>query len=203
MSSDRTTGISQPADQDAADPELWVDRHGDALYRYALLRLRSADRAADAVQETFLEALRARASFSGRSAERTWLIGILRHKIVDHYRREAREASAEDSDTLESAAEACFDRRGRWKRAPVAWPADPARAIEAQEFWDVFGRCLSKLPPALAQPFFLREVDEVDSEEIRRDLSLSPANLWTRLHRARLLLRQCLEIHWFGHKTNP
>ena len=71
------------------DPEDWVDRHGDALYRYALLRLRSPDLAADVVQETFLEALRARSSFSGRSSERTWLVGILRHKIVDHLRKSA------------------------------------------------------------------------------------------------------------------
>src|SRR5262249_60497286 len=75
------------------DPETWVDRYGDGLYRYALLRLRAPDLAADVVQETFLEALRVRHTFARRSSERTWLIGILRHKIVDQLRRASREAA--------------------------------------------------------------------------------------------------------------
>src|SRR6185312_15303784 len=101
------------SDDVVADPEVWVVRHGDGLYRYALLRLRSPDLAADAVQETFLEALRARGSFAGRSSERTWLIGILRHKIVDQYRRSAREqAAAGNGQAGGPGDDPAFDRRG-------------------------------------------------------------------------------------------
>jgi RNA polymerase sigma-70 factor (ECF subfamily) len=183
----------------ATDPEAWVDRHGDGLYRYALLRLRSPDLAADAVQETFLEAFRARRSFSGRSSERTWLVGILRHKILDHFRRSAGERAAEGERTAEGPGPGpAFDRRGRWREHPASWGGDPARAMETQEFWDVFGRCLAQLPQGLADTFFLREVDGLRAEEVRDLLGISAANLWARLHRGRSLLRRCLELKWFG-----
>ena len=106
------------SDYPSGDPESWVDRHGDSLYRYAFLRLRAPDLAADVVQETFLEAIRARESFEGRSNERTWLIGILKHKVVDHLRKASREHPGGD-DTLSVAdADASFDRRGALARRP-------------------------------------------------------------------------------------
>jgi RNA polymerase sigma-70 factor (ECF subfamily) len=186
-------------DVQATDPEVWVDRHGDGLYRYALLRLRSPDLAADVVQETFLEALRVRGSFSGQSSERTWLVGILRHKILDHYRRTGRGQAAVGNGTAEGLADdPAFDRRGRWRLAPASWAGDPARAMETREFWDVFGRCLARLPQGLADAFFLREVDGLGAAEVQDLLGITPANLWARLHRARSLLRRCLELNWFG-----
>src|SRR6516164_7519160 len=136
----------------ATDPEAWVDRYGDGLYRYALLRLRSPDLAADVVQETFLDALRVRGSFAGRSSEWTWLVGILRHKVVDQIRRARREpafARGEDP-SAENQAEPAFDRRGHWRVGPAAWRGDPSREVESREFWDVFGRCLSRLPRGIA-----------------------------------------------------
>src|SRR5271157_351659 len=102
-------------DVQAADPETWVDRYGDSLYRYALLRLRFPDLAADVVQETFLEALRARGSFAGRSSERTWLIGILRHKIVDQIRRSGRDAASANGASPNGAEGSPFDHRGHWR----------------------------------------------------------------------------------------
>jgi RNA polymerase sigma-70 factor (ECF subfamily) len=190
-------------DDPAVDPGSWVDRHGDCLYRYALLRLRSADAAADVVQETFLEALRARGSFQGRSTERTWLIGILRHKIVDHLRKSGREQATGDGVPLEATPDPRFDRRGHWRVGPASWAGDPGRDLETHEFWDVLGRCLSKLPPGLASAFLLRELDGMGAEEVRQLLGITPANLWARLHRARSLLRGCLESHWFDRPTTP
>jgi RNA polymerase sigma-70 factor (ECF subfamily) len=182
----------------AADPETWVDRHGDSLYRYALLRLRVPDLAADVVQETFLEALRARHSFAGRSSERTWLIGILRHKIVDQLRRSVRESPTGQGGSHGAPEGSPFDRRGHWKVEPASWGGDPSREIESREFWDAFGRCLAGLPRGLADAFFLRELDGAGADEVQRTLGITPANFWKRLHRARLLLRQCLESGWFG-----
>lgn len=191
-----TTGVEA-----LSDPADWVDRYGDALYRYALLRLRSPDRAADAVQETFLEALRVRGSFAGRSSEQTWLIGILRHKVGDQLRRVRRESTATISTEAEGAESAPFDRRGRWRTAPADWGSDPSRDLERSEFWDVFGRCLAKLPKGLADAFFLRELDDLCADEVQQVLGITPANLWKRLHRARSLLRLCLESGWFGRRT--
>jgi RNA polymerase sigma-70 factor (ECF subfamily) len=185
----------------ATEAEHWVDRHGDCLYRYALLRLRAPELAADVVQETFLEALRAQDSFAGRSSERTWLIGILRHKILDHFRKSGREPARFDGEPWEreAAFEPGFDRRGRWKTIPGSWAAEPSRVLETREFWDVFSRCLARLPRGLADAFFLREVDGLKAEEVQELLGISPANLWARLHRARAQLRRCLEVGWFNH----
>jgi RNA polymerase sigma-70 factor, ECF subfamily len=197
----RSTGPPPIDDNRLADPEGWVDRHGDSLYRYALLRLRSRHLAEDVVQDTFLEAIRVRESFAGRSSERTWLIGILRHKILDRLRRSGRERAAESGDSADPADGAIFDRRGRWCVGPASWGGDPSQEMETREFWDVFGRCLSGLPRGLADAFFLRELDGLSAGEVQQLLGITPANLWKRLHRARCLLRQCLESRWFGREA--
>lgn len=191
------------SDDSVADPEAWVDRHGDVLYRYALFRLRSPELAADVVQETFLEGLRSRDSFAGRSTERTWLIGILRHKIGDQLRRSGRAQATGDGVSLDGVDESAFDHRGHWRATPAAWSGDPYRAMETREFWEVFGQCLSKLPKGIADAFFLRELDGMSAEEIQQVLVITPANFWKRLHRSRILLRQCLETNWFRQRAKP
>jgi RNA polymerase sigma-70 factor, ECF subfamily len=191
------------SDDSVAEPEAWVDRHGDVLYRYALLRLRSPEQAADVVQETFLEGVRACDSFAGRSTERTWLIGILRHKIGDQLRRSERTEATGSGVSLNGLDELSFDQRGHWRVRPAAWSADPSRAMETREFWEVFGQCLSKLPEGIAHAFFLRELDGMSAQEVQQFLGITPANFWKRLHRSRILLRQCLETNWFGQRTKP
>lgn len=190
------------------DPGAWVDKHGDYLYRYALFRLRDAALAEDAVQETLLAALQAYAKFAGRGAERTWLVGILKHKVADHFRRMSREAPAPVADGAEFAHEDFFRDRGEWQdhwrpeQAPSDWHADPAALAEQHEFWLVFQACLEPLPARIASAFVLREVDGLTSEEICAALSVTPNNLWVMLHRARLHLRHCLELNWF-RRTPP
>lgn len=190
MSND--TDVPHPA---ASDPSQWVDVHGDALYRYALPRVGDAARAEDLVQETFLAALGARGSFAGKSSERTWLVAILRRKIVDHFRHVERRQAHEVPG---SEVEAMFNRAGKWSQEPRQWPGDPVDAAQNREFWAVFQGCVSKLPEALAQTFLLREIDEIGADDLCKLLAITSSNLWTRLHRARLLLRRCLEDHWFS-----
>jgi RNA polymerase sigma-70 factor (TIGR02943 family) len=199
------TGESADDSSPQAGPESWVDRHGDCLYRYALLRLREPELASELVQETFLEALRGWDTFAGRSSERTWLVGILKHRIVDHLRRTSRErALAGDASTRSTSTDdPAFDARGRWKTKPDDWRCEPGAVLESREFWDVFSVCLSRLPRGLADAFFLREVDGLSGEETRELLKITSENLWTRLHRARSLLRDCLERHWFGEAPAP
>ena len=188
-------------DVEQVDPAGWVDRHGDSLYRYALLRLRAPDLAADVVQETFLEALRARQSFAGRASERTWLFGILRHKIVDQIRRASRQTARLNGVATNGAEAWPFDARGHWRDGPASWAASPSREFETKEFWEVFGGCMAKLPPGIADAFFLRELDGLSADDVQEALGITPANLWKRLHRARLLLRHCLESNWFSQRT--
>jgi RNA polymerase sigma-70 factor (ECF subfamily) len=158
------------------------------------------------VQETFLAALKAYANFERRGSERTWLVGILKHKITDHFRRVAREApigeQGDDAPEHNEFFERTDEWGGHWNNdyAPVDWQATPAELIERTDFWRVFGDCLSPLPPRTANAFTMREVDGFKSEEICEILNVTVNNLWVMLHRARLHLRNCLEVNWFGHR---
>ena len=185
------------------DPGRWLDDHGDYLFKYAVFRLRDDTAAEDAVQETFLAALRAYKKFEGRGSERTWLVGILKHKVVDHFRRVVREAPlGEEADEASDHRE-FFERADEWQGhwntdyAPTDWRATPAELLERSDFWKVFSDCLLPLPPRTASAFTMREVDGHTSEEICETLSISVNNLWVMLHRARLQLRNCLEVNWF------
>jgi len=188
----------------APDPGAWVDEHGDYLYKYALFRMRDASAAEDAVQETFLAAMKAYAKFEGRGSERTWLVGILKHKVMDHFRKSIREApigEMADDDGPEHAE--FFARTDSWENhwnknyAPTEWHSTPEELVQQSDFWKVFNDCLSPLPARTASAFTFREVDGLSSEEICELLSISVNNLWVILHRARLHLRNCLEVNWF------
>jgi RNA polymerase sigma-70 factor (ECF subfamily) len=181
-----------------ASPAGWVDQHGDFLYRYALLRVGRPEAAEDLVQETFLAALRGRAQFRGDASERTWLVGILKHKVIDHLSsaRRERPLSSLGDDSWEDEL---FDRKGHWKKGPGKWTS-PGAALESAELEKVLSGCLSKLPGRLAEAFTLSEMDEMSSAEVCKVLAVSAGNLWVMLHRARLRLCACLETSWFGNR---
>jgi RNA polymerase sigma-70 factor (ECF subfamily) len=182
---------------DALEPATWVDRYGDSLFRFAVLRVHDPEAASDLVQETFLEALRARDTYAGRSSVRTWLVAILKHKIVDRLRKLGREQRFHGGEAAGGGTDSAFDRHGHWRTPPLDWGGDPLREYERREFWEVIGRCLSRIPPHLADAFLDRELDGLSREAICRDGNITPENLSVRLYRARLLLRRCLEVHWF------
>jgi RNA polymerase sigma-70 factor (ECF subfamily) len=193
------------------DPGVWVDEYGNYLFRYAMFRLRDASLAEDVVQETLLAALQAYANFGGRGSERTWLVGILKHKVADYFRRASREAPAGDGEAEELGQSGLFMQTGEWvghwvaavypeqaeTLGPIEWRATPEQLVEQGEFWEVFGRCLSPLPARVASAFTLREVDGLTSEEICDILNVKVNNLWVMLHRARAHLRHCIELNWF------
>ena len=197
-----------PATPGLSDPEQWVELHGDYLFRYAMTRLRDASKAEDAVQETFLAALKGGKSFAGRSAEKSWLTGILKNKIADYYRKVSRESSFtdlgfymdEESDRF--VADGLLKDRWLHDGGPQNWPS-PGAALDNDVFWQVFRNCSSKLPRNVATVFNLREVDGVESKEICAMLNISESNLWVMLHRARMALRRCMELNWFGKKESP
>jgi RNA polymerase sigma-70 factor (ECF subfamily) len=187
--------VSQPTH--SASPAIaWLETHGDALYAYAIQRVRRPEIAEDLVQETLLAGLAAENRFDGRSAERTWLIGILRHKIVDHLRRAFRQRPISELEA--DPAINLFDEGGAWKVAVPEWQGTPGAQLERAEFRAVLASCLEKLPPRLAELFWLREAEEMDTETLCQELGVSPTNIWTMLHRARARLRQCLTVNWFG-----
>ena len=202
-------GRPEPANTRApsVDPERWLDEYGDELFSFTVLRVRDRGTAQDLVQETFLAALKARQSFAGRSTERAWLFGILRNKLADYYRLQSREVPLLEPGSFTTEEEGFFHPTGAGKDgwitrvAPKAWEAPDASLI-SKEFQIVFQDCLSRLPEKVALVFLRREVDDVPSEEVCKEFNISPNNFWVMLHRARMALRRCLEVHWFGRKRD-
>jgi RNA polymerase sigma-70 factor, ECF subfamily len=183
------------------DPDFATrcNSHRGYLLRVAMLQLRDSDVAEDVVQDTLLAALQSADSFSGRSSLKTWLTGILKHKIVDAIRRKSREpvAASFDEEAQIDDLDALFDEAGHWENPPADW-GDPEGALSQQQFLDIMQFCLERLPPNTARVFMMREVMELESEEICKELSITSTNLWVILYRARVALRQCLEQHWFA-----
>jgi RNA polymerase sigma-70 factor (ECF subfamily) len=191
----RMTIDHNPVQPSTVSAVRWLEDHGDALYAYALSRVRDPHLAEDLVQEALLAGLAAAGGFMGLSAERSWLIGILKHKLVDHLRRNLRERPLGESgpDGLADL----FDSGGHWKVSPTKWKGDPHELAESAEFLGVLARCLSRLPSRMAELFWLREAEEMETGELCERLNVTAANVWAILHRARNGLRKCLTLHWF------
>ena len=184
------------------DPEFGkeLERQRSYLMRVARLQLRDTALAEDVVQDTLTAALTAKAGFTGKSSVKTWLTGILKHKIVDAIRRKQREPVA--ASTLDDEAdledfEGLFKDNGGWQSPPSDW-GDPEQSLNRQQFFDIMQFCLEKLPANTARVFMMREVMELTSEEICKELTITSNNLWVILYRARMSLRECLQTNWFS-----
>ena len=184
-----------------ADPfAAELDSHRRYLLRVAQLQLRDPDLAEDVVQETLVAAISAREGFSGRSSVKTWLTGILKHKIVDAIRQKQRQpiilATFEEEIDLDEF-DPMFRDNGAWDAPPADW-GDPENALSRSEFMEIMELCLEKLPPNTARVFMMREILELESDEICKELTITANNLWVILYRARMALRHCLEENWFS-----
>ena len=184
-------------------PAAWPARFGDELYRFALSRISDPEAAEELVQETFLSALANLATFRAEASERTWLFVILRRKIIDHYRRQARTphvglealsdgGGAPESDYFNPAT-------GHWNgpQTPASWLRADA-ALEQQEQHEILRRCQERLSGQQGAVFAMRFVEELSAEEICQELGLTASNYWVIVHRAKLQLRRCLEKHGLG-----
>jgi len=192
-SKESATGATAPS-----DPDRWVDEHAVFLFRYALLRVRRREVAQDLLQDTLLAALKSREGFGGRSSERSWFLGILKNKVCDHFRKLGRETAMTDLDSLSGEfAEKFVD--GGWIHitGPKEWKPEPDEVMHRTEFWTTLRGCVGKLPERIARVFVLREVDGISTREVCELVAISENNLGVMLHRARLALRECLEVNWF------
>lgn len=167
------------------------------LMRFARAQLRNDAWAEDAVSETLLAALSKPQTFAGQSQLKTWLVGILKHKLVDQIRRHGREVSTTTPEDDEDFDGLLFDASGHWATAPADW-GDPEAACGQREFFEVLELCVERLPGVQGRVFLMREWLELDSAEICKELTITPTNLWVLLHRARLRLQLCLQERWFG-----
>lgn len=179
-------------------PDAWVEQHGDYLHHFAIGQVRDPQVAEDLVQDTFLAALKARERFAGQSSERTWLVSILRHKILDHLRQRYRRPTMALDDSEPARDDGRFGEALVWAHEVAAECAAPHRRMELAEFRDSLQQALGRLPARLAQVFELYEVNEWSGREVCAAVNISEQNLWVMLHRARKQLRQELAAWWHG-----
>lgn len=178
----------------------WIETHADYLFNFAIGQVRDAGVAEDLVQDTFLAALKAHGRFAGQSSARTWLVGILRHKIYDQLRRTCRERAVRAEVPLPED-ESSWEEALMWLHDVAAESQLPSRRIELAEFSENLERALGQLPPRVAQVFQLYEVEERSNAEVCDRMNMSESNLWVTLHRARKQLREHLGSWWDGRPT--
>ena len=173
------------------------------LLRFARLQLRNDAVAEDVVQEAMLAAVENIARFEGAAALATWMFAILKNKIIDEFRRRARQpvSDGDDERLLEEAMDEQFDQRDHYVATPSAWN-DPHAALEQKRFWEVFDACISGLPERPARVFAMRELLGLETEDICKELGIAASNCWVLLHRARMGLRDCLTRRWFDDTEN-
>ncbi|MDO9203088.1 MAG: sigma-70 family RNA polymerase sigma factor [Hydrogenophaga sp.] len=170
------------------------------LMRFARLQLRNDAWAEDAVSETLLAALAKPQAFEARSQLKTWLVGILKHKIIDSMRQRQREVtldSGSDGDNTDPLEHMAFKADGHFAEQPADW-GNPEQDLNSRQFFAILEACTDKLPAVQGRLFLMREWLELSSEDICKELGLTPTNLYVQLHRARLRLRECLELNWFA-----
>jgi RNA polymerase sigma-70 factor (ECF subfamily) len=188
------------------EPEKWIERYADYLYSFAYARLRKEEVAEDLVQDTFFSALRAQDTFLNNASEKTWLVSILKRKIIDYYRKKSTQNELNIFDKPVQTADGTRDHffedsvhSGHWTdaSAPKAWKKDFETSVESDEFYDILKRCITKLPEKTAAAFTMKNMDDLDTEEICKELGITPFNYWVMMHRAKLMLRECMEKNWF------
>ena len=183
------------------DFAIQLEKLQPQLLRFARTQLRNDAWAEDAVSETIVAALEKPQAFAGQSQLKTWLVGILKHKVIDQLRRHKREATILTTDDNEDLDDALFAADGHWRECPADW-GNPDDVLRQRQFIDVMEACLAVLPPTQARVFMMREWLELTSDEVCKELTITTTNLWVLLHRARLRLRECLQAGWFdAHPT--
>lgn len=178
------------------NPDLWVDAYADYLFNYAVVRVSDSEIAKDLVQETFFAGLKSAKNFKGDAAERTWLIAILKRKVIDHYRKiNSNKGKAE----VRMSYNTTTDTEGDWLEEQVADPFSllDTSDLENEELGLAIQDCISKLPKKQALVFTKKTIQGISTEDICNELDINPSNLWVIIHRARTGLMECLNSNWF------
>ena len=179
------------------DPNKWIDTYADYLFNYAISRVNNSEIAKDLVQETFFAGLKSASNFEGKAAERTWLIAILKRKVIDYYRKIN---SAKGKAEVRMNFYQDGDSEGNWleERVPQTWSSDADKKIESDELKATIEQCIDYLPEKYAMVFRMKTIQGFETEEICKELNITASNLWVMIHRARTQLRRCMEDNWFN-----
>jgi RNA polymerase sigma-70 factor (ECF subfamily) len=190
-------------DENKINPHEWVNRYADELFGYAKAKTSDTELAEDIVQETFLAGLKSLPNFKGESSERTWLYSILKNKIADHYKKASTKYEVNNSEYTkedDSFLDNYFDEEGEWKKstAPQKWGIDYSSSIENKELAAILEKCMDKLPKNQKQLIYLKLIQEDKTETVCKELNITSTNYWVLIHRAKLLLRACIEKNWIN-----
>lgn len=182
----------------------WVLLYFDSLYSWAFYKTSSKESAEDLVQETFLVALKSFDQFEGKSTPKSWLFGILRHKITDYHRQKYKDPSIAILTTIENGSDALFDKlfnvHGEWNpgESPQPWQEETVHLLDDPDFNTTLQDCMKKLPLKWFSAVQLKFLEEKKPEQVCQELGVTPTNYWQIIHRAKLQLRKCLQINWFN-----
>jgi len=166
-----------------------IDSHRDAMLRFARRRIRDRDLAEDAVQDAMASAVAGLGSFQAGSALRTWLIGILNHKIQDSFRREGRYVRMYGEAGELGEDDMALRDEGRDL-------SDPFALVARQRLGQALHGEIDALPPGLREVFRMQVLEDAPTAEVSRRLRISEGNVWVRLHRARKRLASRMEPHF-------
>ena len=184
-------------EQVVLNTDKWIDNYADYMYNYAVVRVNNSDLAKDLVQDTFFAGLKSAKNFQGKSTERTWLVSILKRKIIDHYRKiNSKKGQAEVRMNFYDDGE----NEGNWleERVPQSWDNQSEKSIENEELKSQLESCIDALPEKYGMVFRMKTIQEFETEEICKELDITSSNLWVIIHRARTQLRKCMEDNWFN-----
>lgn len=184
-------------------PETWVSLYSDQLFRFAMSRVNNQEKAEDLVQDTFVSALKNISGFKGKSSEVTWLYSILRNKIIDFYRsKEKKMASSfynlDDENGNDHFFYTSGKNEGHWVdgTSTNVFYESADKPLEREEFMRILKLCMDLLPIKWSEVFRMKNIEEVESKEICKELNITASNLWVIIHRAKLQMRECMEKKW-------
>ncbi len=172
----------------------WVKTYTKDLFSYTISKVSQKEIAEDLVQDTFLAAYQSHQKFEGKSNIKTWLFSILKHKIVDYYRSKYKSSMQVSVGIIEQF----FDGNHRWKPEyrPIEW-SNEQELLNDPEFTKVLKSCFDMLPDKWSSAVQLKYLEENEAELICAKLEITKSNFWQIIHRAKLQLRNCLELKWF------
>lgn len=194
--------------QYSCDPAQWVKQYSEEFFRFCLHRVNNHQVAEDLVQDTFLSALKSVDKFRGDCPEKSWLYNILRNKTIDHFRKKTNQEVKQSNSVYDLDNDAFLNRyfnpEGKFVNhwaddaGPNRWDVSADTIMESEEFMRFLMLCLSLLPETWSKVFSLKNIEEYTTKEICKELDITPSNLWTIIHRAKLQLRSCMEKRWLN-----
>ncbi len=173
----------------------WIEKYTEEMLSWTMYKISDTETAKDIVQDTFLAVLKNMDTFKEESNPKTWIFSILKNKITDYYRKKYKDPQKTDFENINTY----FKENGEWitEKRPMDWHEEDKNLLDDTDFQKILNQCIDNLPSKWNALVKMKFLDEKETENICQELEISTTNMWQMMHRAKLKLRQCLEINWF------